>query len=88
MHFVPSAMGPPGPINRRSNAPDDVFAPPPRTISGLRDAIKKFCRIARDRINDGGWVYIRAIVGTSLWEFCVDDVAILTFNGETGQLVE
>eukprot|EP00956_Cyclotella_meneghiniana_P007152 scaffold9685_cov51-Cyclotella_meneghiniana.AAC.6 len=76
--------------DRRLNPPDDVFAPPPRSISGLRDAVKKFAKIVRDRIKAGGGntILLQAVTGTPLWEFIVDDVVVLTFNGEKGQLVE
>eukprot|EP00956_Cyclotella_meneghiniana_P016822 scaffold26892_cov36-Cyclotella_meneghiniana.AAC.2 len=77
--------------NRRSNPLiDDVFAPPPRSITGLRDAVKKFGKIVRDRIEAGGGnaIMLQAVVGTMLWDFSIDGVVVLTFNGETGQLVE
>ena len=76
--------------NRRSNPPDDVFAPPLRSISGLRDTVKKFTKIVGDRIKAGGGdtILLQVVAGTTLWEFVVDDVVVVTFNGETGQLVE
>eukprot|EP00956_Cyclotella_meneghiniana_P011620 scaffold16359_cov47-Cyclotella_meneghiniana.AAC.3 len=76
--------------DRRSNPPDDIFAPPPRSISGLRDAIKKFTKIVRDRIEAGGGniIQLQPVVATALFQFIVDGVVVLTFNGETGQLVE
>ena len=76
--------------NRRSNPPDDVFAPPLRSISRLRDTVKKFTKIVLDRIKAGGGdtILLQVDAGTTLWEFVVDDVVVLTFNGETGQLVE
>ena len=77
--------------DRRSNPLiDDVFAPPPRSIVGLRDAVKKFGKIVRDRIEAGGGntIMLQPVVGTMLWDFSIDGVVVLTFNGETGQLVE
>ena len=65
-------------------ATDDFFAPPAKTLSGVRTAIREFTKITRDGVANGGKANIYIVPNSHLFHFRLDETAVVEFNGQTG----